>query len=607
MTFVGKGVAVIKAQAKVLSENPGVYRMLGEDHDALYIGKAKNLKKRVASYAHPDSLPMRIQHMISLTRTMEFFVCDNEASALILEATLIKRLKPRFNVLMRDDKSFPHLLITKDHRSPQLLKHRGVQSVPGTYFGPFASTRAVNHSVDTLTKVFQLRTCSDHVFKNRSRPCLQYHLKRCSAPCVGMVSDSEYAKNVALAKDFLTGRTQHIQRVLEVCMQEESAVCHYEKAAVFRDRLRALHCVQENINHDMPLKKSVDVFAIFVADGRACIEVSFFRSGLSYGNKAYFPIYSGDIDTSDILKAFILQFYQRFPVPNTILLNQDIADQALLEHGLRELAGHDVSVRIPKRGQLVKPVAAAFHNAQLALERKFHKTVADQVNLQVIAKCFECAEEIKRIEVYDNSHLFGTSPKGAMIVAGLDGFDKTAYRQFCIRRGAGALGDDCGMMREVLSRRFQEAAPEKFPDLIILDGGKGQLNAAKKILNELDLSLKVVAMGKGPNRNAGEEWFYMENRKPFQLPKDSKELYYLQRLRDESHRFAINAHRQARRKISHASILDQVSGLGPKRKNALLYYFGSIANVKNSSVKELAKVPGIHQSIAKSVYDYFHG
>lgn len=605
-TSVHQGVKVIKAYVKTLSETPGVYRMLGVDDAVLYVGKAKNLKKRVTSYTRPEGQSLRIQRMIGLTKSMAFVVCDSESAALVLEATLIKKLKPRFNVLMRDDKTFPYLVITKDHDAPQLLKHRGAKTILGTYFGPFVSTSAVNKSLETLTKIFQLRTCSDHVFKNRSRPCLQYHIKRCAAPCVGLISDAEYGASVRQAKDFLQGQTKHIQKDFAKKMHTASDAQKYEEAALLRDRLQALNFVQEHQYNDMPLRKNVDVFAIFTSEGQICIEVFFFRNGVSYGNKSYFPIGSDDLSDGDILQAYILQFYQRFPLPEHILLNQDMPELPLLEEGLQTMAGHKVVVQTPKRGTLARIVQEAYKNATLALSRKIQKTVADKAHMEAVAKLFSCPSPIKRIEVYDNSHLFGTAPKGAMIVAGPEGFQKNAYRQFRIQGSAGPLGDDYGMMREVFQRRFKDSDASQWPDLIIIDGGKGQLTAARETLNNMGVSLTLVAMGKGPNRHAGEEWFYQHEVPPFQLPKDSMTLYYLQRLRDESHRFVIGAHRQARQKKSRGSILDEVPGLGPKRKKALLNHFGSVQRVQDASIKELAKAPGIHQSIATSVYAYFH-
>lgn len=606
-TSFEKGLHIIKQHVKTLGNHPGVYRMLSEDGEVLYVGKAKNLKKRATSYTQPQKLIHRIQRMVSLTRDMDFTITASEAEALLLEASFIKRYKPRFNILLKDDKSFPYLMITKHPEAPQLVKHRGaLDKTKGIYFGPFASSTAVNETLTFLTKIFELRTCRDAVYASRTRPCLQYHIKRCTAPCVNYVSPDAYKKQVDEAVKFLEGKTTEIQKNISEEMYKLSAAQQYEKAAVLRDRIKALNTVQLQQQVGVAHETHTDLFAIYQEGGLSCVAVFFFRHGCHYGHKAYFPKHDKEETPRDILRFFIPQFYQARETPLRILVNEELDDMALLKEALVSHGGHALQILRPKRGQALKLVDMATCNAKEALLRKTNETLSQQHFLKKLEETFRVSAAITRIEIYDNSHLFGTNPYGAMVVAGEEGFEKNAYRKFSMKGRAGEQGDDYGMMREMLHRRFEKTVPETIPQLMIIDGGRGQLNAALEVVRACGLNVKIIGMGKGPHRNAGEEYIYEEGKEPYQLPKNDPVLFFLQRLRDEAHRFAIGSHRLRRAKSAHTSSLDAIPGIGTKRRQALLTHFGSMKGIKEAALKELAATQGISDAIAKKIYDYFH-
>lgn len=605
LSTIDIGVKTIKDYLKLLPLKPGVYRMISEDDEVLYVGKAKALKKRVASYTHFDRLPHRLQTMVSLTRQMEFITTHTEAEALLLEANLIKKLKPRFNILLRDDKSFPYILLRADHDYPQLVKHRGKKKPKGTYFGPFPSAGDVNRTLSILQKVFLIRNCTDNVFHGRSRPCLQYHIKRCTAPCVGLVSKEEYADQVSGAQSFMEGKSRDVQDQLTQSMQDASDATKYEEAAQYRNRIRALTSIQAK--HDINLDiGEADVIAIVQEKGVSCVQVFFYRGGRNLGNRSYFPRHSKDDELPDILSAFMAQFYQNKSVPRQIVINQDIIEKELFENALGEKVSHKVHVLYPQRGKFKRAVSFVQDNARQALERHMALSETRMALRRGVADLFSLDDAPSRIEVYDNSHISGTDMVGAMVVEGEDGFEKNAYRKFNIRDAKEA--DDYGMMREVLSRRFKHGLEsESWPDLILIDGGAGQLSASKEALQELGVweNLTVVAIAKGPDRDAGREKFFVDGQIMFQLPVNDPVLHYLQRLRDEAHRFAIGAHRTKRHQKISTSPLDNVPGIGRKRKKALLLHFGSAKAVSAAGVDDLAKVDGVSQALAQKIYNYF--
>jgi excinuclease ABC subunit C len=607
------GAALIRLEIAGLPDTPGVYRMISAADEVLYVGKAKSLKKRVASYVHIERLSARIVRMIAQTARMEFVHTRTEVEALLLEANLIKKLKPRYNILLRDDKSFPSILIAQDHDFPQVVKHRGAKTRKGRYFGPFASAGNVNQALYVLQRAFMLRTCSDHVFAHRTRPCLQYHIKRCTAPCVGLVDQNAYQKQVDQAAQFLSGKTQAIQSELSQAMLEASAAMQYEEAARIRDRLRALTAMQ--IHQDIHIEglQDADVFGAVAEGGQICIQVYFFRAGANYGGYAYYPRHSREETIAAVLGAFLAQFYQSKPIPKDIILSHVPEDLALLEEALQDKSETKVSLSVPKRGDRLKLVAFAQRNAAQALERHVAQGLREAVLLEGVARVFVLEEPPERIEIYDNSHISGAHMVGAMVVAGREGFQKNAYRKFNIKL-AGA-GDDYAMMREVMERRFARAladsegfADENWPDLVLIDGGAGQLGACKGVLEDLGIADRValVAIAKGPDRHAGREMFFMEGREPFQLSGDDPVLHYLQRLRDEAHRFAVSAHRARRAQQVKASPLDEVAGIGAKRKKALLLYFGSAKDIAAANVEDLQKVEGVSRALAEKIYSHFH-
>jgi len=619
MASLTRGVGVIRDFAQNLPNTPGVYRMLNGRGDALYVGKAKALKKRVITYTQTDRLPHRLKRMVAETTDMMFVHTHTEVEALLLEANLIKKLKPRYNILLRDGKSFPYILITGDHDYPQLVKHRGARKREGQYFGPFANGQSVSWTVQILQRAFMLRTCSDNVFEQRTRPCLQYHIKRCTAPCVQKVTHPEYAQQVQQARDFMTGKSRQIQEQFAALMQEASDNLDFETAARYRDRIKALTSIQSRQDINFNDIDDADVIAIAQREGHSCVQVFFFRGGHNYGNRAFFPKHAADETPEDVLTAFLAQFYESQPCPPLICISHSTDEILLLEQALNLRQGSDHKVKIiqPERGTRRRLIDFVEKNAQDALARHVLERASDALLLEGVAKLFDLEEPPRRIEVYDNSHISGTDMVGAMVVAGPDGFIKTAYRKFNIRDADAA--DDYGMMREVMHRRFSKLAErqeddtegaedENWPDILLIDGGLGQYNAVMDVLNDLGVAerLCVVAISKGPDRNAGREKFVMAGRDLFQLPEHDPVLHYLQRLRDEAHRFAIGSHRARRVKKIGASPIDSIPGIGAKRKKALLLHFGSAQAVAQAGIEDLQRVDGINRAVAEKIYNYFH-
>ncbi len=607
-----QGHEVIKSYAENLPSSAGVYRMISSNGDVLYVGKAKALKRRVLSYTQFNRLPVRLRRMVSLTRRMEFVQTHTEAEALLLEANLIKTLKPRFNILLRDDKSFPYIHVRENHDFPIVEKFRGKRQKDGLYFGPFASAGDVNKTLKTLQRVFMLRNCSDYNFSNRKRPCLQYHIKRCTAPCVGYVSKDEYNQQVGEAREFLSGKSSALQDRYRKNMEAASHDLNYEQAANYRDRLKVLMSVLARQDVNLTHLGEADVFAVVKQGERACVQIFFFRAGQNYGNHAFFPKFEGDIDEAMILETAIAQFYISRPAPKSILTSHECAGLINIAQSLSSVSGHKVQIVAPLRGDKRKAVDFALMNAKAALERKSLEQQSEKQHLQALADLFEMEKIPSRIEVYDNSHISGTNMVGGMIVAGEGGFQKNAYRKFNIRE-AGA-SDDYGMMREVMQRRFKNAQGGEFkpgqddwPDVLLIDGGKGQLSAVCDVLEDIGVlsDLTVVAIAKGEDRNAGREKFHMPGRAEFTLPPNDSTLYYLQRIRDEAHRFAVSSHQVRRKKSMKDTSLDDVPGIGAKRKAALIRYFGSARAATEASAHDLQKVDGISQAKAKEIYEYF--
>jgi excinuclease ABC subunit C len=617
--LAAEGAAVLRAALPTLPLTPGVYRMLDAKGDALYVGKASALRKRVAQYLQFDRMPNRLLRMVSETRRLEIVTTHTEVEALLLESNLIKRLMPRYNVLLRDDKSFPYIALIEDHDFAQVAKHRGSRDRKGRYFGPFASAGAVNQTLTAMQRAFLLRSCSDAIFSARTRPCLLFQIKRCSAPCVGRISKEDYAKLVAEAVDFLEGRSHDAQGELAAKMQVAADAMDFETAAMYRDRIRALTAVQARQDINVEGLGDSDVVAIHAEGGQTCIQVFFFRGGRNYGNRAYFPRHDRNLATGDVLAAFLGQFYADKPPPPTVALSEDVPERELLEQALGTRADTRVRILVPERGDKRKPVDHALANAREALARRMAESGAQSKLLDGVAATFGLEAPPKRIEVYDNSHIQGTNAIGGMIVAGPEGFMKAQYRKFNIRgpgkSDTGAGGDDYAMMREVFERRFSRALREDagrdggtWPDLVLVDGGPGQLSSVMGVLAELGIDdLNVVGIAKGPDRDAGRERFFMPGREPFQLEPRDPVLYYLQRLRDEAHRFAIGGHRARRSKGLEKSALDEVPGIGPRRKKALLLHFGSAASVKRAGLADLEAVGGVGKAAAKKIYDHFHG
>lgn len=600
MVDIRHGLDVLLKNIKIAPEKPGVYRMLGEGDKVLYVGKAKNIKKRIVSYSHIDKLPIRLQRMVSEIKRMEFIIVENEAKALLMENELIKELEPKYNILLKDDKTFPHLVIDVQSEFPCLRKYRGKRHDKSKYFGPFASVLAVNSTLDVVQKAFLLRTCRDSVFRNRERPCLMYQIKRCAAPCVGKVSPEEYRKLVREAVDFLEGKNSKIQEELSEKMQEASDRQDYETALVYRDRIKALTNIQHGNQVEYADIKSCDVVALARKNELVCIQVFFIRSGQNCGNAPYFPKQIDGATDAEIMEAFLSSFYTRHIPPKEIVVSEALENEEFLEEALA------AKINTYQKGNKAKLIEMVKNNAEASIERKIAEEASVKSNLEEFVRIFNLPRIPQRIEIYDNSHIQGSYAIGAMVVATPDGFDKKQYRTFNIKN-PDITNDDFAMMKEVLGRRFAKLTPENKPDVILLDGGLGQLHAVHESLKDYDLSdIAIIAISKGSDRNAGKEFYHMVGRESFSLPFQSPIAFYMQNLRDESHRFAIGTHRKKRAKSIYKSRLDEVDGIGAKRKHDLLNYFGSAEAISQASVKDIEKVDGISKKTAEKIYNYFH-
>ena len=609
-----RGVAAIRNVLKTLPARPGVYRMIDARGEVLYVGKARALKARVTNYTQVARLPKRLQRMVAQTRGLTIVTTNTEAEALLLEAQYIKRYRPPYNVLLRDDKSFPFILLREDHRFARIQKHRGARRAKGSYYGPFASAGSVTRTLNALQKLFLLRSCTDSFFANRVRPCLLYQIRRCSAPCVGRIEDAAYAELVADAKAFLAGKSTEVQKKLAGAMTAASEQQDYEQAAVYRDRLRALTFIQGTQAINAEGITDADVFALASKAGTVGIQAFFIRGGQNWGHRSFFPAHTADVPEEDVLASFLAQFYEDVPPARLILLDRVLPETALIEEALAERAGRKVTLKVPQRGEQRKLLAQAQRNAVEALDRRLAESTTQGKILRELAELFELEAPPARIEVYDNSHVMGTNMVGGMIVAGPEGFRKNAYRKFNIKRAGTTPGDDFAMMREVLERRFarlEKEDPERrsgeWPDLLLIDGGKGQVSAVCGVLEEMGVQdVPVVGISKGPDRNAGREHFHLPDGRESMLPLNSPTLFYLQRLRDEAHRFAIGAHRAKRAKAFTASPLDEVPGIGPARKKALLMHFGTARAVRGAALEDLERAPGVSKAMARILYDHFH-
>ncbi|KYK49495.1 excinuclease ABC subunit C [Bradyrhizobium liaoningense] len=620
------GHEAIERAVRLAPTSPGVYRMLNANADVLYVGKAKNVKKRLSSYARQSApQPARILRMIAATVTVEIVSTNTETEALLLEANLIKQLRPRFNVQLRDDKSFPYILITGDHWAPQILKHRGAQPRPGRYFGPFASAGAVNRTITALQRAFLIRSCTDSFFESRTRPCLLYQIRRCAGPCTREIDFPGYTTLVREATDFLSGKSHAVKQELAGEMEKAAGELEFERAALYRDRLAALSAIQSQQGINPRTVEEADVFAIHQEGGFSCVEVFFFRTGQNWGNRAYFPRAEKTFTPEEVLGSFLAQFYDDKPPPRNILVSHEIEENELLANALSIKAGHKVEVTAPKRGEKKELVTHALTNAREALGRKLADTATQGRLLDAMAATLNLPHPPKRIEVYDNSHIQGTNAVGAMIVAGPDGFVKNQYRKFNIRSEGITPGDDFAMMREVLERRFKRlinppeegAAKEnikakdddfpQWPDLVIIDGGRGQLNAVREIFANLGLTqVSLMSVAKGPDRDAGRETLFMPEREAIKLEPRDPVLYFIQRLRDEAHRFVIGSHRKLRKKDIREAGLQEIPGIGPSRKRALLHHFGTLKEIERASIADLGKVPGVSAESARRIFEYFH-
>ncbi|QQO24121.1 excinuclease ABC subunit UvrC [Bradyrhizobium diazoefficiens] len=620
------GHEAIERAVRLAPTSPGVYRMLNANADVLYVGKAKNVKKRLSNYARQNApQPARILRMIAATATVEIVSTNTETEALLLEANLIKQLRPRFNVQLRDDKSFPYILITGDHWAPQILKHRGAQSRPGRYFGPFASAGAVNRTITALQRAFLIRSCTDSFFESRTRPCLLYQIRRCAGPCTREIDFPGYTTLVREASDFLSGKSHAVKQELAGEMEKAAGELEFERAALYRDRLAALSAIQSQQGINPRTVEEADVFAIYQDGGFSCVEVFFFRTGQNWGNRAYFPRAEKTFTPEEVLGSFLAQFYDDKPPPRNILLSHEIEESELLANALSIKAGHKVEVIAPKRGEKKELVAHALTNAREALGRKLADTATQSRLLDAMAATLHLPHSPKRIEVYDNSHIQGTNAVGAMIVAGPDGFVKNQYRKFNIKSEGITPGDDFAMMREVLERRLKRlinppeegAAREnnkakdddfpQWPDLVIIDGGRGQLNAVREIFANLGLTqVSLMSVAKGPDRDAGRETLFMPEREAIKLEPRDPVLYFIQRLRDEAHRFVIGSHRKLRKKDIREAGLQEIPGIGPSRKRALLHHFGTLKEIERASIADLGKVPGVSAESARRIFEYFH-
>ncbi|MES1983767.1 MAG: excinuclease ABC subunit UvrC [Pseudomonadota bacterium] len=613
---IDAGVAAIRNVLKTLPTRPGVYRMQDARGDVLYVGKARALRNRVTNYTQVDRLPRRLQRMVSQTRSMTIVTTNSEAEALLLEAQLIKRFRPPYNVLLRDDKSFPFILLREDHAYPRIQKHRGARKAKGRYYGPFASAGSVTRTINALQKLFLLRSCSDSFFANRSRPCLLYQIKRCSAPCVERIAPDAYAELVQDAQDFLGGKSTKVQQKLGASMQAASDAMDFEQAAVIRDRLKALTFIQGSQAINAEGLGDADIFALATKNGAMCIQAFFIRGGQNWGHRSFFPIHTAEVDEAEVLGSFLAQFYEEVPPPKLILADRQPADCELIAQALTERIGSRVRIEMPQRGDRTRLIKQAQRNAVEALDRRLAETTTQAKVLRDMAEAFGLDGVPDRIEVYDNSHIQGTNALGAMIVAGPEGLRKSAYRKFNIKNPNTAPGDDFAMMREVFERRFGRAQREdpdrdsgEWPDLVLVDGGKGQVSATKAALEEIGVEdVTLIGVAKGPHHGRdGREVFHLPDGREMMFPVNDPVLFFLQRLRDEAHRFAIGAHRDKRSKAITVSSLDEVPGIGPARKKALLMHFGTAKAVKSAALEDLQKAPGVSTAVAQQVYDYFHG
>ena len=609
------GMAAIREVLNTLPTRPGVYRMQDKRGDVLYVGKARSLKSRVGAYVQINRLPQRLMRMVAQTRSMTIVTTGSEAEALLLEAQLIKKFRPAYNVLLRDDKSFPFILLRDDHDFPRITKHRGAQRIKGQYFGPFASAGSVNRTINALQKLFLLRSCTDSFFHNRSRPCLLYQIKRCSAPCVDRVSKEDYADLVKDARDFLSGKSTEVQQKLGGAMEQASENLDFEMAAVYRDRLKALTFIQGSQAINAQGLPDADIFALAAKGSTVCIQAFFIRGGQNWGHRSFFPAHTSNVEIEEVFSSFLMQFYEQMPPPKLVLLDRELPDAELLAEALSTKADYKVSVTMPQRGDRRKLLTQASRNAEEALDRRLAETSTQAKIMREMVELLELDAVPDRIEIYDNSHIQGTNMVGGMVVAGPEGFRKNAYRKFNIKNPDIAPGDEFAMMREVLERRFARAQKEdpdrdkgEWPDLVLIDGGKGQMSAARNALAEIGVEdVVMIGVSKGPDRNAGRETFHLPDGRQINLPMNSPVLFYLQRLRDEAHRFAIGAHRTRRAKSVGHSSLDDVPGIGPARKKALLLHFGTARAVKNASLDDLQGAPGVSATVAQKIYDYFHG
>lgn len=608
------GIASIRNVWKTLPPKPGVYRMHDARGDILYVGKARALKNRVSNYTQVDRLPNRLRRMVAQTRSMTIVTTNSEAEALLLEAQLIKRYRPAYNVLLRDDKSFPFILLRSDHKFPRIQKHRGARRHKGQYYGPFASAGSVNVTLNALEKLFLLRSCTDSYFNNRDRPCLLYQIKRCSAPCVGRIDDTAYGELVSDAKAFLDGKSSAVQAKLANEMEGAARALDFERAAMLRDRLKALTFIQGSQAINAEGIGDADIFALAHKNGVMGIQAFFIRGGQNWGHRAFFPGHIAELSEDEVFTSFLAQFFEDVPPARLILLDRELPEGALLAQALSQRAERKIEIAVPKRGDRARLVAQAKRNAEEALDRRLAESTTQGKLLQELAELFELSAPPKRIEVYDNSHIQGTNAIGAMIVAGPEGFIKGQYRKFNFKSLDTSPGDDFAMMREVMQRRFGRALeqdPDRdkgdWPDLVLIDGGKGQMSAVKTALEEIGIEdVACIGVSKGPERNAGRETFHFPDGREFDLPANAPVLFYLQRLRDEAHRFAIGAHRAKRSKAITASPLDEVPGIGPARKKALLMHFGTSRAVRDASLDDLARAPGVSAAVAQAVHDFYH-
>ncbi|WP_052249742.1 excinuclease ABC subunit UvrC [Tateyamaria sp. ANG-S1] len=608
------GHEVIHGYLKTLDSSPGVYRMLDRESRVLYVGKARNLRARVSNYARPSGHSPRIARMISMTASMMFLTTRTETEALLLEQNLIKQLKPKFNVLLRDDKSFPNILVTGDHAYPQIKKHRGAKKQKGAYYGPFASAGAVNRTLNQLQKVFLLRNCTDSMFDSRTRPCLLYQIKRCSGPCVGLISEADYAQSVKDAERFLTGKSTDIQAKLADQMQQASEEMEFERAAALRDRIRAMTQVQTAQGINPRSVTEADIVALHMEQGQACVQVFFIRANQNWGNRDFYPRVGPDVDAAEVLEAFLGQFYDTKEPPRQLILSNEIENPDLMAEALSQKLGRKVELLVPQRGEKAELVDSALRNARESLARKMAESATQAKLLRGVAEAFELSETPERIEVYDNSHIQGTNAVGAMIVAGPDGFMKNSYRKFNIKGDDLTPGDDFGMMKEVLHRRFKRLLSEDpdrekgmWPDLLLIDGGAGQVSAVAEIMRAHGVEdIPMVGVAKGVDRDAGKEEFHRTGKRPFALRHNDPVLYFVQRMRDEAHRFAIGTHRAKRAKSNMKNPLDDIPGVGAARKRALLAHFGSAKAVSRANLADLKAVDGVSEGLAQKVYDFFH-